>query len=247
MSENRGHCRYFSILIPKSNEKISVAQTYCDFDRIGRRGWTLVARVNGTENHFTAVSNTWADNSVIRPETAWDTTLRSTMKSHGWYSIDNNAIKVCYDGPSKYCAIFTHNIGDNLASLFSNEFGVITDEKWKFKDLLQAFGKSCESMDPKDKTLPRMQKEWCGLNLANICHPEDINPNLNPTNHIVRIGCIGAFTKSCTPADFALGIGVTSCFDGYGCGRVGPKTDSMHWACPKQYGSFQQTAFIYVN
>ena len=196
--------------------------------------------MNGTENHFTAVSNTWADRSVIRAETAWDLDLRSTMKSHAWFLIKNNAIKVCYDGPSKNCAIFSHDIGEDLTTLFANEFGIVVQEKWRFEKLLTAFGKACDKVS-------KMNKEWCGLNLANICHPEDINPNLNPTNHIVRIGCIGALSKSCTPADFSIGIGVTSCFDGYGCGRVGPKTASMHWACSPTYGVFPQTAFLYVN
>ena len=227
---------------------ISIVQTYCDFDRLGGKAWTLVARVNGTENHFSAVSNTWADKSLIRSETAFDKDLRSTMKSHGWYAITGNAIKVCYDGLDTHCAEFTHNLGQDLTSLFANEFGVVPDEKWKFKDLLRAFGQSCDKVEPKDKNKkPEMTKEWCGLNVANVCHPEDINPNLNPTNHIVRIGCIGAFSKSCTPADFALGIGITSCFDGYGCGRVGPKTPSLHWACSPTYGTFAHTSFIFVN
>ena len=225
-----------------------VVQTYCDFDKLGRRGWTLVARVNGTGNDFTAVSNTWADNSVIRPATAWDLSLRSTMKSHGWALIKQNAIKVCYDGPEKDCAIFTHNIGMPMDKLFATTFGIDTDENWKFDTLLKAFGKSCDTKN--------LRKQWCGLNLANICHPDDINPNLNPTNHIVRIGCIGSFSKSCTPADFAIGLGLTSCYDGYGCGRVGPRTPSMHWACSMKnatdstaayYGTFDQTAFVYVN
>ena len=161
------------------------------------------------------------------------------MKNHAYFLVKNNAIKVCFDGPYKDCATFTHSLGMNLAQLFAQEFGVTVDERWKFTKLLKAIGKSCD--------MKKIGKEWCGLNLANICHPEDINPNLNPTNHIVRIGCIGSLSKSCTPADYALGIGVTSCRDGYGCDRVGPKTPSMHWSCDPYYGAFDQTAFIYIN
>ncbi|XP_065669760.1 uncharacterized protein LOC100214365 isoform X2 [Hydra vulgaris] len=212
-------------------------KTYCDFD--GHRGWTLVARVNGTSNDFNGVSNAWADNSVFNHETSSDIYLRSAMKNHGWFLMRANVIKVCFDGAQKDCAEFSHNMGMRLNELFSQEFGVVVEQKWKFDDLLRALGKSCDTS--------KIKRQWCGLNLANICHPEDMNPNLNPTNHIVRIGCIGAASFTCTPADYAIGLGVSSCYDGYGCDRVGPKTPSMHWSCPPFYGTFDQTGFIYIN
>lgn len=161
------------------------------------------------------------------------------MKNHGWFLLKANAIKVCFKGAGKDCALFSHNLGMRLNELFAQEYGVVVEQKWTFGKLLNSFGKSCDTS--------KVKKEWCGLNLANICHPEDMNPNLNPTNHIVRIGCIGALSWSCTPGDFAIGIGVTSCYDGYGCERVGPRTPSMHWSCPPNYGAFDQTGFIYVS
>lgn len=161
------------------------------------------------------------------------------MKNHGWFLVKTNAIKVCFDGPGKDCAVFTHNLGMRLDQLFAQEYGITVEQRWKFDDLMAALGKSCDTKD--------LKKQWCGLNLANICHPEDMNPNLNPTNHIVRIGCIGAKSNTCTPSDYAIGLGVTSCNDGYGCDRVGPKTESMHWSCPPNYGAFDQTGYIYVN
>jgi len=214
-------------------------KTYCDFDPSTKRGWTLVARVNGTGNDFTAVSNAWADDSVFNQESAWELGAKTSMKNHGWFLMKNNVIKVCFDGPYKDCALFSHNLGMRLHELFSQEYGVIVEQHWKFDELLKSVGKSCDTS--------RIQKEWCGINLANICHPEDMNPNLNPTNHIVRIGCIGALSKTCTPGDYALGLGVTSCYDGYGCDRIGPRTASMHWSCPPNYGAFDQTGFIYIN
>lgn len=151
----------------------------------------------------------------------------------------NNAINICFDGPEKDCATFTHNLGMTLSNLFENQFGITVEEKWTFDGFLKAIGKSCN--------LKEMNKYWCGLNMANICHAEEYNPNLNPTNHIVRIGCIGENELTCTPDDYAIGIGVTSCFDGYGCKRVGPNTPSMHWACDPFFGTLEQIAFIYIN
>lgn len=197
-----------------------------------------MARVNGTSNDFTAVSNAWSDTSVFNHESAGDTCKRSSMKNHGWFLLTTNAIRLCFDGPDKDCAIFSHNLGMRLDEMFAKEYGILTEQKWKFDNLMKAFGKACDTS--------KIKKEWCGINLANICHPEDMNPNLNPTNHIVRIGCIGAEIRTCSPADYAIGVGVTSCQDGYGCDRVGPKTPSMHWSCPPNYGAFDQTAFMYV-
>ena len=176
---------------------------------------------------------------MINIETADDIAQTTSMKNHGWFLLKANAIKVCFKGYNKDCAIFSHNLGMKLNELFAQEYGILVEQKWTFDKLLKQFGKTCDTS--------KIKKEWCGLNLANICHPEDMNPNLNPTNHIVRIGCIGSLAWSCTPGDFAVGIGVTSCWDGYGCERVGPKTASMHWSCPPNYGAFDQTAFIYVS
>lgn len=203
------------------------------------RGYTLVARIQGTGIEFSPVSNTWADTSTINEYTAADKTARTTMKNRGWSELKQNVLRVCYDGPETNCADFSHNKGITLTELFNNQFGVEVDEKYTFNSLLRAFGKKCET--------GRMLRQWCGLNVASICHPQDINPNLNPTNHIARIGCVGDILFTCGPDDYALGIGVSSCYDQYGCAKVGPLTANLHWACVPQYGAFNQTSFLYVN
>ncbi|XP_068747030.1 uncharacterized protein [Montipora capricornis] len=213
-------------------------QTHCEIEPLVARGWTLVARVPGSSNDFSPVSNTWATDSLINPETAPDTITTKAMKNTGWSDLRSNILRVCYDSADQHCATFTHNRNMSLAELFNNQFGVQVDEKWKMEQLLRAFGKSCD--------LSRMTKEWCGLNTASVCHPQEINPNLNPTNHIARIGCLGDLLSTCGPNDFALGIGVTSCYDGYGCAKVGPMTPNLHYACVPSYGAFNQTSFLYV-
>lgn len=202
------------------------------------RGWTLVARVPGSSIEFSPVSNTWATNSVINDESAPDTNTQKVMKNIGWANLRSNILRVCYDGPKTHCATFTHNRNMSLSELFNNQFGVTVDERYTVESLLRAFGKSCD--------LSRMRKQWCGLNTASVCHPQDINPNLNPTNHIARIGCLGDLLRTCGPNDYALGIGVTSCYDGYGCSKVGPMTPNLHYACVPSYGAFNQTSFLYV-
>lgn len=213
-------------------------QTHCEIEPMVARGWTLVARVPGSSIEFSPVSNTWATNSVINDESAPDTNTQKVMKNIGWADLPSNVLRVCYDGPKTHCATFTHNRNMSLSELFNNQFGVTVDERYTMESLLRAFGKSCD--------LSRMRKQWCGLNTASVCHPQDINPNLNPTNHIARIGCLGDLLRTCGPNDYALGIGVTSCYDGYGCSKVGPMTPNLHYACVPSYGAFNQTSFLYV-
>lgn len=203
------------------------------------KGWTLVARVQGLGIGFSPVSNIWADSSTINEPTSPDKTAVTSMKNRGWSELKQNSIRVCYDGVDSHCADFTHNKDITLTELFNNQFGVEVDEKYTFDSLLKAFGKKCDT--------GRMVRQWCGLNVASICHPQDINPNLNPTNHIARIGCVGDILSTCGPDDFALGIGVSSCYDRYGCAKVGPLTHNLHYACVPHYGAYNHTSFIYVN
>lgn len=214
-------------------------QTHCEFEQMAARGWTLVARIKGDSNEFSPVSSNWAGTNTINSDTAAEITARSNMKNPGWSELKENAIRLCYDGPNTHCVTFTHNRGLTLSELFNNQFGVLVDEKHTFDSLKKAFGKDCD--------VSRMVRQWCGLNVASTCHPQDINPNLNPTNHIARIGCLGDIVKTCGLDDFALGVGVTSCFDGYGCSLVGPATPSLHYACLPKYGAFNQTAFLYIH
>lgn len=203
------------------------------------RGYTLVARIQGTGIDFSPVSNTWADTSTINELTAPDKYANTTMKNRGWSQLRNKVLRVCYDGPNSHCADFSHNKNITLTELFNNQFGVVVDENYKLDTLLKAFGKICDTS--------RIVRQWCGLNVASVCHPQDINPNLNPTNHIARIGCVGDILSTCGPNDYALGVGVTSCFDGYGCSKVGPNTPNLHWACVLPHGAYNQTSFVYVN
>ncbi|XP_015757733.1 PREDICTED: uncharacterized protein LOC107337126, partial [Acropora digitifera] len=190
-------------------------QTHCEIEPMVARAWTLVARVPGSSNDFSPVSNTWASDSLINPETAPDTITTKAMKNAGWADLRSNVLRVCYDSPDKHCATFTHNRNMPLTELFNNQFGVVVDEKWDMARLLKAFGKNCD--------LERLTRQWCGLNTASVCHPQEINANLNPTNHIARIGCLGDLLATCGPNDFALGIG-THCE----MIRVEPKSDILN-------------------
>lgn len=168
-----------------------------------------------------------------------DLDAKNTSKSHSWFLLRSNALKLCIDGQTSHCADFTHNLGMTLSNIFENQYGITTEENWDFKKLMAAFGKTCDAGN--------LKNEWCGLNMANICSPQDTNPNLNPTNHILRIGCIGSEDDQCAPGDYALGVGVSSCYDGYGCERPGPATQNLHWACKPFFGIFDKVAFLYIN
>ncbi|KAF1744320.1 hypothetical protein MXB_3249 [Myxobolus squamalis] len=152
----------------------------------------------------------------------------------------SSKLLVCYQGYDQACAPFTHNKNTTLLDLFNNEFGVVPDEQYTFSSLMKAFDKSCD--------VSALRQSWCGINLANICDPHAQSPNDSPprTTHIVRIGCIGDKTATCFPDDYAIGIGVTSCKDGFGCSNVG-QSKNLHYRCDYVYGYFSQTAYLYVN
>ncbi|XP_068678355.1 uncharacterized protein [Montipora foliosa] len=229
-------------------------QTHCEMIRVEPKGdilnpdkpatalggWTLVARINGVNDEFSPVSENWANDKVFNEITSPDTTQKTSMKNEGWSSVPCNKILVCLTGPTTSCAPFTHNKNMSLTDLFKTQFGVVPTEQYTFATLLKAFGKSCD--------LSVLRQGWCGLNLANTCNPQKEDPNVFPvkTTHIARIGCIGDQQATCFPDDFAFGVGVSSCKDGYGCTAVG-KSRNLHYRCSYVHGALMETAFLYIQ
>ena len=74
----------------------------------------------------------------------------------------------------------------------------------------------------------------------------------NSAGAALRMGCIGDGNSDglagCSggPDDYALGIGVSSCYDGYNCNNVG-NSDNLHYRDAGNSGTYNQTAFIYVK
>lgn len=161
------------------------------------------------------------------------------MKNVGYNLIKSNVLLLCFAGRNQHCAPMTHGKNVPLRRLFKDFYGVVVEEQYTMATFLKAIGKSCD--------LSKQRQSWCGLNVANVCDAKKENPNEKPpkTTHIVRIGCIGDTTATCFPDDYAIGVGVTSCKDGYGCSNVG-NSKNLHYRCDYVYGAFSQTAFIYV-
>lgn len=202
-------------------------------------GWTLVGRAYGGATDFSPVSNNWAADSLLNAETSADTTQKKSMKNEGWGSLRSDALLLCLTGPNTGCAPFTHRRNMTLTQLFKTQFGIVPEEQYSFATLLKAFDKSCD--------LSVLRQGWCGLNLGNTCNPSKDNPNIKPvtTTHIARIGCIGDKQATCFPDDYALGVGVSSCKDGFGCSAVG-ESKNMHYRCDYVHGTFMHTSFLYV-
>ena len=227
----------------------NLIQTWCEFikgsgtdedKRPGLAGgWTLVARIKGQATDWSPISENWASNDTLNDKTAYDVTKTTSMKNMGYVLLNSNVLLLCFTGRNTGCAPFTHGRNMPLAKLFSTQFGVVPDEQYTFATFMKAVGKSCD--------LSILRQSWCGLNLANVCDAKKGDPNENPprTTHIARIGCIGDRTATCFPDDYAIGIGVTSCKDGFGCSNVGP-SKNMHYRCDYVYGAFSQTAYLYV-
>lgn len=195
--------------------------------------------MKGQATDWSPVSDLWANNDTLNEGTAPDIKRTISMKNIGYNLIKSNVLLLCFTGPETGCAPFTHGKNIPLQRLFATKFGVVPDEQYTMAPFMKAIGKSCD--------LSILRQSWCGLNLANVCDAKRANPNDKPpqTTHIVRIGCIGDRTATCFPDDYAIGIGVTSCKDGFGCSNVGP-SKNMHYRCDYVYGAFSQTAYIYV-
>ena len=219
--------------------KIKVSIHNPDNRGLPKGGWTLVSRIFGGSSDFSPVSSIWASGGTLNPETSADISQTTSMKNEGWSLLRSDALMLCLTGPTTGCAPFTHKRNTSLAQLFKTQFGIVPDEQYSFATLLKAFDKSCD--------LSVLRQGWCGLNLANTCNPSKDDPNKRPisTTHIARIGCIGDKQATCYPDDFALGVGVSSCKDGYGCSTVG-ESKNMHYRCDYVHGTFMHTAFLYV-
>jgi len=227
-------------------------RTWCEFIREGSEpngedderpplagGWTLVARVKGQATDWSPVSELWSNTELLNENTASDIKRTTSMKNVGWNLLKSDVLLLCYTGHNAGCAPFTHGKHTTLQDLFKNNYGIVPEEQYTMAPFMKAIGKSCD--------LSILRQSWCGLNLANVCNAKKSSPNDKPptTTHIVRIGCIGDRTATCFPDDYAVGIGVTSCKDGFGCSNVGP-SKNMHYRCDYVYGAFSQTAFLYV-
>ncbi|XP_062514616.1 uncharacterized protein LOC134190192 [Corticium candelabrum] len=207
----------------------------------GGGGWTLVGRACGETTEWSPKSTNWYNSALINPDTAENIRELRSMKNRGWLSIPGRKVKVCFKGPHTSCAVFTHNLGIPLSRLFASKFGVTVTENYNFQKLRSAF------RIPPNLTY-RANHQWCGLNVADGCN-HATNPNVGARHTICRIGCIGDYSgkSQCRLDDFALGIGVSSCYDSHGCSGTGTSTKNLHYRDARQHGFFKQTAFIYVQ
>jgi subtilisin-like proprotein convertase family protein len=217
---------------------------YCDMTTDGG-GWTLVGRILGTDNNFSPISTSWTDGVLINENTATSTIDTTTMKSQAWIDVPSDSVKLCHEGHATSCANFTHNRYNTLSQLFATPGAITTTEAWTF-DLLDTVFNRAEVYTP--------NYQWCGINYASghACAapcPVDINTLTDmDAGNAARIGCIGdaSATQAGGPDDYALGIGVSSCQSGAGCGVL-TTSDNMHWRNGAAYGTYDDTAYVYVR
>jgi hypothetical protein len=217
-------------------------RTFCDL-RPGTGGWTLVARAKGSTTEWAPASTLWHSTLLLHPTTATDLTATRAMKNEGWLAVRGQKIRLCYNGPYSGCAVFTHNLQVTLEELFRSKFGVRVEENYSFHTLRT----SLHVTTANNYQGSNLAKQVCGLNIGDGCNLAT-NPNIGDRNTICRIGCIGDKTATeCRLDDFALGVGVSSCFDEHGCRSTGTNTPSLHYRDSNASGLFDQTAYIYVQ
>lgn len=125
-------------------------------------GWTLVARVEGMSGDFSPTSPLWANEDVVSPWDAADLTRTTSMKNPGWFSVSNQAVRVCYSGPRSNCATFTHNRGLTLTQFFGSQFAVEVQEQYTFESLMKKLGKHVDLGHLKTVSMLFFITSYCG-------------------------------------------------------------------------------------
>ena len=125
-------------------------------------GWTLVARVEGMSGDFSPTSPLWANEDVVSPWDAADLTRTTSMKNPGWFSVSNQAVRVCYSGPRSNCATFTHNRGLTLTQFFGSQFAVEVQEQYTFESLMEKLGKHLDLGHLKTVSMLFFITSYCG-------------------------------------------------------------------------------------
>lgn len=125
-------------------------------------GWTLVARIEGMSGDFSPTSPLWANEDVVSPWDAADLTRTTSMKNPGWFSVSNQAVRVCYSGPRSNCATFTHNRGLTLTQFFGSQFAVEVQEQYTFESLMKKLGKHLDLGHLKTVSMLFFITSYCG-------------------------------------------------------------------------------------
>ena len=145
-------------------------------------GWTLVARVEGMSGDFSPTSPLWANEDVVSPWDAADLTRTTSMKNPGWFSVSNQAVRLCYSGPRSNCATFTHNRGLTLTQFFGSQFAVEVQEQYTFESLMKKLGKHLDLGHLKTVSMLFFITSYCG-------RPEESAINLQVAITYAWHGC----------------------------------------------------------
>jgi hypothetical protein len=248
---------------PDGGSTKNAFKTYCE---MSSEKWTLVGRVDGNDDLFSPIGGVWHNSDLVNQDTSDDISASVNMKNRGWLDLPAKSIRVCYSGYNSDCAPFTPDSSmvntrlnkdyATLQDLFSADRYIPVEEGYDPTELANS------NHFDRAEDFSGYSHNWCGLQYADESHDscQMIDPNSvsndEPTGGVVRIGCIGDNSAKCSstvgttggPDDYALGIGATSCRDGYGCDNVG-HSEATHYRDngASSYGTYATTPFIYVK
>lgn len=131
---------------------------------------------------FSPTSPLWANEDVVSPWDAADLTRTTSMKNPGWFSVSNQAVRVCYSGPRSNCATFTHNRGLTLTQFFGSQFAVEVQEQYTFESLMKKLGKHLDLGHLKTVSMLFFITSYCG-------RPEESAINLQVAITYAWHGC----------------------------------------------------------
>ena len=131
---------------------------------------------------FSPTSPLWANEDVVSPWDAADLTRTTSMKNPGWFSVSNQAVRLCYSGPRSNCATFTHNRGLTLTQFFGSQFAVEVQEQYTFESLMKNLGKHLDLGHLKTVSMLFFITSYCG-------RPEESAINLQVAITYAWHGC----------------------------------------------------------
>ena len=222
-------------------------QVYCNMqynDPVHGRGWMLAGKVNGGSTYFNVLSSNWSNVTTTgAPLTINDSV---DMKNNVWNYFPHRVLAMSYQNGNPSATnwfTFTHNLNITMNSVFSWDNvtnGFITFNEYSANNVA-----GTTPLDYTTKTgygnLGLAPHGAVGLNAFMTPGSGGARRNANQFSNGsagsgVRIGFLGDFSaggpvwpgQNGGPDDFALGIGIQSCYDAGGCNVFDTGSPATH-------------------
>jgi hypothetical protein len=227
---------------------VGATQVYCNMqynDPVHGRGWMLAGKVDGGSTYFNIVSSNWSN--VTTTGNATTINDSANMKSNVWNFFPHRVLAMSYQNgtpSSTNWFTFTHNLNITMNAVFSwdnvtngfisfNEYAINVSAGGNPSDYLTkiGYGSSLGGASHGAVGLNAFMTPGSGGARRNASFAAD-----NVAGSGTRIGYLGDFSsggpvwpgQNGGPDDFALGIGIQSCYDARSCNVFDSTSPATH-------------------